>query len=1003
MNFLQLTEQEKVKYAELMFHPLSSAQEIKNWTYTFLGLELPLEIIDPDSNSSPLDAIWRVYDTFKTNSGDKNPGYIMMSCRAGMKTISVAILETLLLLHFQLDIGHAASTEDQSATGLGYIDGFISTVEPLMIAAGWQNITQNKRLFKFKTPQGKTPYIKIVICSPKGMNSLHSNVLFLDELDLADPGALKEGKYIVSYSKGIYGVKVYLSTRKYAFGNMAQAIEQAPSMNYKILNWNIIDVTERCPDTRHLPNGPKQDVYIGKNLPLQRISSEQYSLLPEIEKLKWDLIKDANEGCAKCPILPVCKMRLANKPATAVGGFYKPISTVIQSFLENDPDSAEAQLMCFGPNTNILMGDGTVKPIDNVDVGDMVITHKGNVRRVTKTFERPYSGPVLTFENHAWEHFEPTIVTPEHPYFTNGLQFKSVSDIKINTGECSSFQMAEKGDYLSFPSNYETTAEEISFGQISKVPLNNQCGKVRAQGSTDGWIPETFRLTSEFGWIVGYFLTRGFFARDRVGGSEYSPPKGITFCSDIGEKEYHNKVRSFATALEFNTSEFKSKCSNDYTIDIHNSTLSQFFYAICDERSGEKKLNSLLMNANVDFLRGVLNGFDAGNATKRQNSCRELETYSPYLSSQLFLIAGRLGLCPSITRKPSSEDRKQLYQVHCIDLGHEADQKGARFVFKDGYNQYRLDGVANSQYEGLVYNIEVEEDHSYIADGVAVHNCWRPGSTGLVYPRFNPTKGNVITLKEAYETLMGRSSRSITEVMLLGEMKKAGILFYAGVDFGYTHDFVICITAVLPNGDVWLVETYAAPGMEFADQLEVAKSFRDKYQPHKWYADQAMPSHIKSFRKNGMVCPKFTKDVLGGIEALRSKIVSGYGARKFKVVDNESNKKAILAISRHRFILDGQGNATLTPDDARGIADICDTLRYIGQNCFPVKGPQKPEHAWIDINGQKIDHNDLQARAKAIAASGHESQMRAELARIVGNGGEVTIGTGKKGGFFFNF
>ena len=626
MNFSELTEQEKLKYAELLFSPLSSAQEVKNWAFSFLGLELPLEIVDPDSNSSPLDAIWQVYSTFKNNSGDKNPGYIMMSCREGMKTVSVAILETLLLLHFQLDIGHAAATEDQSATGLGYIDGFINTIEPLMIAAGWQNITQNKRLFKFKTPQGKKPYIKIVICTPKGMNSLHANVLFLDELDLADPGALKEGKYIVSYSKGIYGVKVYLSTRKYAFGNMAQAIDQSASMNYKILNWNIIDVTERCPETRHLPEGPKQDVYVGKNLPLARMSPEEHSLLPEIEKLKWDLIKDAHEGCAKCPLLPVCKMRLSKKPVTATGGFYKPISSVIQSFLENDPDSAEAQLM-----------------------------------------------------------------------------------------------------------------------------------------------------------------------------------------------------------------------------------------------------------------------------------------------------------------------------------------------------------------------------------------CWKPGSTGLVYPRFNPTKGNVISLKEAYESFMGPTNKAVTEITLLHEMKKAGILFYGGVDWGYTHDFVITIVALLPNGEVWLMETYAAPGMEFADQLEIAKAFRDKYQVHKWYVDQAMPSHIKSFRKNSMPCPKFTKDVLGGIEAIRSKIVSASGIRKFKVIANESNKKAISAITKHRFILDGQGNVTLTPDDTRGIADICDTLRYIGQCLFPVKGPQKPEYTWIDINGQKIDQNDPEARAKAIIASKHETQMKAELAKLLGEGGEYTIGTGKKGGFFFNF
>lgn len=627
MNFEQLSEEEKKEVTKLMFAPLTNAQEVKDWVRTFLDLELPLEITDPDSNSSPLECIWQIYNTFKTNTGNINPGYILMSCREGMKTVSVAILETLLLIHFKLEIGHAAATETQSAVGLGYIDSFIRRLEPMMTYAGWIPLTSNKRIFKFQTPGNdpKTPFIKIVICTAKGMNSLHANVLFLDELDLADPGALKEGKYITSYSKGIYGVKVYLSTRKYAFGNMSQAMDKADEMNYKILNWNILDVTERCPTERHLPEGPKVDMYVNKNLPLQKLTPDEFAAIPTVEQVKFDLLKNVHEGCSKCPLLPVCKGRLANKPDTATGGFYKPISSVIQSFLENDPDSAEAQLM-----------------------------------------------------------------------------------------------------------------------------------------------------------------------------------------------------------------------------------------------------------------------------------------------------------------------------------------------------------------------------------------CWKPGSTGLVYPRFNKKKGNVVSIKEAYEIMFGPTTSAITELTMLDAMQKAGILFYAGVDWGYTHPFVIAIVAVIPNGDIWLMETYSAPGLEFEDMLEIAKTYRDKYRVHKWFVDQAMPSNIKSFRKNGMPCPKFVKDVMGGIEAMRSKIMNASGARKFKAINNDMNQKAISALEKHRFVLDPQGNVTLTPDDAPGIADICDALRYIGQNLFPVRGTKKVESTWLENRITSLNMNDPEARRQAEVASQHENQMKAEIAKIIGQNG-TTGGSGKKGGFFFSF
>jgi hypothetical protein len=998
MNFNELTEQEKLKYAELMFRPLSSAQEIKNWAQLFLGLELPMETIDPDSTSNPLDAIWQVYNTFKQNSGDKNPGYIFLSSRESMKTISTAILETLLLLHFSLDVGHAAATEDQAAVGLGYISGFLNSIEPLMRAAGWENITQNKRLFKFKTPHGKNPFIKIVICTPKGMNSLHSNIMLLDELDLADSNALKEGKYIVSYSKGIYGVKVYLSTRKYAYGNMSQAIDKAAEMNYKVLNWNIIDVTERCPEERHLPNGPKQDVYVAKNLPLQRLSLEEYNILPEIEKLKWELVKNAHEGCAKCPLLPVCKMRLSKKPATATGGFYKPISSVIQSFLENDPDSAEAQLMCFSEKTQILMSDGTTKNIENIEVGDFVLSHTGTSRKITQIFKRNYDGSAFKVNNVNWKHFDDTFVTTEHPYFLNGKNFDSISNAKL-------FQfdkwgaLKQKGDYLSLPIQYiPSDKRDILYKDFVDVPLKEFNGWVKPKISTGRYVPPKFSLTEDFGWILGYFLAEGYFIKSTKYATKLS---GITFCSDNREIEYHERVRKFASQSKLTTSEFQNKAGHGYTVDIYNNALAELFFRLCGQYSDKKKLHPALMDANIEFLRGILEGFDAGDGTKRKKPYKELTTTSYKLASQLFTIAARLGLCPRLTRKPFEKDRKRAYLIHYIDKTHVHVQKRTRFKIENNYNQYRLDNLEPTFYKGTVYNLEVEIDHSYIGNGVAVHNCWKPGSTGLVYPRFNPIKGNVITIKEAYELFTGaKTNNPINELTLLNEMKKAGILFYAGVDFGYTHDFTITVAALLPNADVWLMETYAAPQMEFADQLEVAKAFRDKYQIHKWFPDQAMPSHIKSFRKNGMVCPKFTKDVLGGIEAIRSKIVSGNGVRKFKVIANESNKKTISALSKHRFVLDGQGNVTLTPDDTRGIADICDSLRYIGQNVFPVRGPQKPEHTWIDINGKILDHNDPEAKAKALIASQHEQQMKAKIAELVGPG-PITISTNKKGGFFF--
>lgn len=620
MDFKSLTEEQKKEMAELMFTPLESSSDIKDWARSFLDLELPLEITDQDSSSSPLDAIWQVYNAAKNNSGDITPGFIMLSCREGMKTVSVAILELLIMLHFSLTVAHGAATEEQSSVAIGYIGDFISKIEPLLEMRGWENMTQNKRTIKYKTPEGKTPFIKILICTQKGMNSLHANFLFLDELDLADPKAIKQGKNITGFSRGFYGIKVYLSTRKYAFGPMQEAVDKASEMNYKILNWNILDVTEACPPSRHKPELPKQDMFVAKNLPLKQITGEEFNSLPDIEKQKYEMVPNAHTGCVGCKLLPVCKKRLSEKPQTATGGFYKPITSVIQKFAENDVDIAEAELM-----------------------------------------------------------------------------------------------------------------------------------------------------------------------------------------------------------------------------------------------------------------------------------------------------------------------------------------------------------------------------------------CWKPGSAGLVYPRYSDKvdKGNVISLKRAYETLIGTEAPSnITEQTIHGILRSLDIPIYCGVDWGFTHDACIIVLAKIPNGEIWGIDCFTSPKLEIQDLLPVAINFRDKYKPIKWYCDQNMPAYIKAFIRNGMACPKFTKDVAGGIGAVRGKIMTALGQKLFKILDTDNNKKVKTAIQKHKFLLDGSGQVTASPDDVPGIADICDSLRYVGQNLFPISGPQRPNITSTDPNAVIIPEDQKHTPEQ------HEL-MKKELAKVIG-GPAISGGTGKRGGFHWN-
>jgi intein/homing endonuclease len=996
MDFRKLNPNQIDEYTELLFAKFQSKEDIQNWVSYFLDIDLPLETVDGMSTSSPLSAIWEIYENFLHNKGgEESPsGYVLMSCREGYKTISVALIEVILLLHFELEIAHAAATETQSTVGLGYIDGFLSKIQPLMEHRGWEKISENKRTLSFKAPSGKNPFIQILICTSKGMNSRHANVLFLDELDLADPAALKEARNIVSFSRGVYGLNIFLSTRKYAFGNMAEIIGKIDELNYKLLSWNIIDVTERCPSSRYKPTETRVTRYVDRNLPLRQIDQGQFEFLSAAEQKKFDKLDNVYGGCVKCPLLPVCRMKLSEKDESCTGGFYKPIITVIQKFRENDPDTAEAQLMCFSENAEILMGNGISKPISEIQVDEEVITHLGNVKKVTQVFKRKFEGEAYKVKNHNWKHFSETIVTEEHPYLIDGAEFKSIS--QVATHDFDKYGgLKKKGDYFSFPSSYiSNNKKEIYFSELVNKEVKSKNGLIKIHDSTGRYIPEKYKLDHNFGWIIGYYLAEGHISERKY--DKNIRFTNITFSSNINENEYHDKVRDFAKKCNLTASEFACKGSKGYTIDIYNNTISELFNAICGRYSDKKKINPLLMNSNLNFLKGILEGFDAGDGTKRKQPYKELTTCSYNLATQLFVIAGRLGLCPRITKKPFKEGRKQAYLIHYIDKDYDSKQKRTKFKSAPGYNLYRVDKLEKQAYSGYVYNVEVEDDHSYIANGVAVHNCWKPGSSGLVYPRLvttvNLESRNVLTIDEAYKILIGKESAGITEDMLLAEIQKQSIEINAGVDWGFTHEASIGIVA-FPADEVWALDTFSAPGMEFSDIFEVAIKYRDRYEPRFWWVDQARPEYMVTFNKNGMKSPKFTKDVIGGISALRAKIVDGTGKRRFKIILTESNKKLINALNKHKFVLDAMGESTDKPADEQGIADIADMMRYIAQNKFPVKGAGRIHHSVSEPKSV------AEQQAETVNGSFLKAVENATGVQVA----QKALSTKKKGGFFFSW
>jgi hypothetical protein len=347
-------ELEKLK-ADLILKPLNSAQELRDWMYTYFDIRFPMGVVYPTSTHGPVEAAWRIYELIKTGESKDVPEIVLLSSRDSFKTLIASAIEVLCLVHFRFSIAHAAAILSQSEKAVQYANSFFNKIQPYLEKNGWKKTSDSKTKIEWRTNDGDNIYLRVLVMTRQGMNSEHLPMLFMDEIDLIqDPRALEEAKMVPSIYKKYFPLTIALSTRKYAGGLMEKKVREAERSGGEVLRWNIIDITERITKTEARISEPKVIRYISRELPLKNISSEEFQTLNEKEQQKFEKF-EAYAGIADHPLLSVMRNYLVDRPQTDVGDLYKPVIAVRNNFKQTSPEMGEAQLLCNKPSSSGLV------------------------------------------------------------------------------------------------------------------------------------------------------------------------------------------------------------------------------------------------------------------------------------------------------------------------------------------------------------------------------------------------------------------------------------------------------------------------------------------------------------------------------------------------------------------------------------------------------------------------------------------------------------------------
>lgn len=320
---------------------------------------------------------------------------------------------------------------------------------------------------------------------------------------------------------------------------------------------------------------------------------------------------------------------------------------------------------CFAKGTYILTEKGYI-PIEDVSVGDKVLTHKGRWRKVTATMHR--DGARLWDVNGFG--ILPTRTTAEHPY------------------------------YVTKPD------QPMEFKKVEQLDDSWYSTMVLPDAESDGY-------SKEMWWIIGRYLADGWRVerKDRPSGGR------IVFAiSDDKRAEFEQRLRE----AKLHGTYTKERTCGKY--HVCNNQLYEYLEKFGKYAHG-KRIPREALCLPREKAKYFFDGYMSGDG---RSDREEATSTSAALILGMCIIAQRLGKSvPAVyyTRR----DEK------CVIQGRECRQRDTytfRISSKSVKGHYRARYVCRELYQptesddfGTVYNISVEEDNSYVANGAIVHNC----------------------------------------------------------------------------------------------------------------------------------------------------------------------------------------------------------------------------------------------------------------------------------------
>lgn len=419
---------------------------------------------------------------------------------------------------------------------------------------------------------------------------------------------------------------------------------------------------------------------------------------------------------------------------------------------------------CFPAGTLVQTADGR-KPIESLEEGEEVLTHDGTYQSITQIMARDSSRGLVGIQVAGLQGM--LQATPEHPFLVERAEhhkpipellgkdganerFVWVAASQIKTGDyvVSGVSRAQNTlktlkllDYVSpadVPSASRGISEfEVDGGLVYKV---NKTGKkgVKSYSKQMTPVPAEVTLNYDFGVLLGYYLSEGWVNKSS---SVSGLGRAVGFTFGTHETYFIEDCKAlFKSIFQIDATSRASEFDGSTRVTAASVLVAAFFHNLVGSGFDVKRLPRELMEAGEDFKLGVLVGAFRGDGCTTSNAV-SVGFSNVELTWQMRELTASLGMEPTFRSFLSSSGTPTatanvtawpgVAEEFVYQVGKNLERfEGANAFYKTitkrsgGFLLHKVSRVEYTEGENRVYNLEVENNHTYVAGGLVVHNCF---------------------------------------------------------------------------------------------------------------------------------------------------------------------------------------------------------------------------------------------------------------------------------------